>query len=76
MTNIILQHFDGQLRELDKLSVSNIQQYAEMVGADYKMIVGKPFNTRLTSACQKVHMISAEFDQYDDVMMLLNWNHL
>ena len=70
MTNIILQHFDGELRELDKLSIANIQQYAQMVGADYKLIVGKPFNPRLTSPCQKVHMISEEFDQYEDVLML------
>ena len=31
MVNIILQHFDGKLRELDKLSMANIQEYAELV---------------------------------------------
>ena len=36
MKNIILQHFDGELRPLDKLSMKNIQAYAEMVGAEYK----------------------------------------
>ena len=38
MKNLILQHFDGELRELDKLSIRNIQQYAEMVGADYNLV--------------------------------------
>jgi len=27
MVNVILQHFDGELRELDKLSMANIQEY-------------------------------------------------
>ena len=31
MRNIILQHFDGKLRELDKLSMNNIKEY------DYKI---------------------------------------
>ena len=38
MTNIILQHFDGKLRELDVLSVDNIKKYAEMVGAEYHLV--------------------------------------
>ena len=29
MKNIILQHFDGELRELDKLSITNIQEYID-----------------------------------------------
>lgn len=70
MTNIILQHFNGELRELDKHSVENIQQYAKLVGADYKLITGKPFNSQLTDPCQKVHLISEEFDSYDNVLML------
>lgn len=70
MTNIILQHFDGELRELDKLSMVNIQQYAKMVGADYRLITGRPFREHLTSPCQKVHMLDSEFDNYDDMLML------
>lgn len=68
--NIILQHFDGELRELDKLSMSNIKAYADMVGADYRFIEGKPFNTNLTPACQKVYIIDEIFDEYDQVLML------
>jgi hypothetical protein len=70
MVNIILQHFDGELRELDKLSMANIQEYAKLVNADYKLITGKPFRKHLTSPCQKVHMLHEEFDDYDDVLML------
>jgi hypothetical protein len=70
MKNLILQHFDGELRELDKLSIGNIQQYAELVGAEYKLITGRPFRGYLTAPCQKVHMLSEEFDEYDNVLML------
>ena len=70
MNNIILQHFDGELRPLDKLSMENIQAYAEMVGADYKLVVGKPFRRHLTAPCQKVYMIDQTWDDYDDVLML------
>jgi len=68
--NIILQHFDGELRELDKLSMANIQEYAQMVGAEYRLITGKPFSPVLTAPCQKLQMIQPEFDRYDDVLML------
>ena len=70
MKNLIIQHFDGELRDLDKLSIKNIQEYAEMVGAEYQLIRGKPFRKHLTSPCQKVHMINQEFDEYDQVLML------
>jgi hypothetical protein len=68
--NIILQHFDGDLRPLDELSIDNIQRYAEMVGAKYQLVRGKPFRKHLTAPCQKVHMIHEEFDEYDQVLML------
>lgn len=68
--NIILQHFDGELRELDYLSIANIKQYAEMVGAEYELVTGKPFDETLTAPCQKVCMIEKEFDVYDNVLML------
>ena len=70
MANIILQHFNGNLRELDVLSVDNIKKYAKMVGAEYHLVTGKPFREHLTSPCQKVHMLDEEFDGYDQVLML------
>ncbi len=70
MRNIILQHFDGEMRPLDYESMWNIMDYADMVDADYKLVLGKPFRENLTNACQKVHMLHEEFDNYDDVLML------
>jgi len=70
MKNIILQHFNGTLGELENLSVANIQQYAKFVEADYRLITGKPFNVNLTDPCQKMHMLHKEFDDYDTVLML------
>ena len=37
------------LRELDKLSIDNIRNYADMVGAEYQLITGKPFRKHLTA---------------------------
>ena len=70
MKNIILQHFDGKLGELEELSVKNISQYAESINAEYRLIRGKPFRDHLTQACQKVYMIDEEFDEYDKVCMV------
>jgi hypothetical protein len=68
--NIILQHFDGELRELDKLSIANIKDYAKMIGADYKLIIGKPFRSHLVSPCQKVYVLNEEWNNYEQVLML------
>jgi hypothetical protein len=70
MKNLILQHFDGELRELDKLSIENIKKYAELVSVDYKLITGRPFRKHLTSPCQKVIVIDEQFDEWDNVLML------
>jgi len=70
MRNIILQHFDGEMRPLDYESQWNIMDYADMIDADYKLILGKPFRENLTNACQKVHMLHEEFDEWDNVLML------
>lgn len=68
--NIILQHFNGTLRELDKLSKDNIENYANKIGADYKLLTGKPFREHLTNPCQKAFCIDKAFDKYDNVLML------
>lgn len=70
MKNIILQHFDGKLRELDSLSLENIKAYAHQIGADHKLVEGKPFRSHLTGPCQKAHCISDVWDDYDNVLML------
>ena len=70
MRNIILQHFDGEMRPLDYESQWNIMDYADTIDADYRLVEGKPFRENLTNACQKVHMIHEEFDEWDNVLML------
>ena len=40
MKNIILQHYTGELGELEKLSRDNIKKYAEFCGAEYQLIRG------------------------------------
>ena len=72
MRNIILQHFDkfDNMRELDKKSQKNIQEYAVQVGADYSLVLGMPFRDHLTAPCQKVYMIDEEYDDYDNVLMV------
>lgn len=70
MPNLIMQHFAGELRELDKLSIENIKQYASRIGADYDLLLGFPFRKHLTPPCQKVYMLSSKYDAYDKVLML------
>ena len=68
--NIILQHWTGDVNELTVLSTANISRYAERVGADYKLLRGNVFHPTLSPPCQKLHMLSKEFDGYDMVVML------
>lgn len=70
MSNIILQHFTGQLRDLDMLSIKNIRAYASRIGAEYKFISGQVFRDWLTPPCQKLIMLDEQFDEYDNVVML------
>ena len=70
MRNIILQHFTGKLRTLDKLSVENISAYAERIGVEYQFVEGQVFREHLTPPCQKVHILDEKWDEYDDVLML------
>lgn len=70
MTNIILQHFAGELRELDKLSIQNIQEYANRIDVEYELVLGYPFRLFLTPPCQKAVLIDEKYDKYDKVLML------
>jgi hypothetical protein len=70
MKNIILQHYDGELGELEKLSIANIQKYAKYIGVEYRFIEGKPFHPELSPPCQKVYLLNEIFDDYETVIML------
>jgi len=70
MVNIIIQHFTGDMGELEKASVLNIGDYAASIGAEYKLLYGQVFREDMTTPIQKMHMLSEEFDDYDDLVML------
>lgn len=70
MKNIILQHFTGKLRPLDKLSIENIKAYAERIDVEYQFVEGQVFREHLTPPCQKAFVIDEKWDEYDDVLML------
>lgn len=70
MKNIILQHWNGPLRELEKISVQSMKDYAEYVGADYKLLTGHPFDDRYSDQLQKLAMFNEEFDEYDNTLMV------
>ena len=62
MKNIILQHWNGPLGELEKLSSENIKAYAEKCEADYELVTGLPFRTGLSSQSQKLCMLDEKYD--------------
>lgn len=70
MKNIILQHWTGNLGELEKLSQESIQEYADYCGADYRLLRGSVFDKSLSSQSQKLAMLTEEFDDYDTVVMM------
>lgn len=68
--NIILQHWTGELGEIEKLSSVNIRQYAEKVGAEYRLLRGDVFRPGMVPQCQKLFMLDASLDEYETVVML------
>lgn len=70
MVNIILQHYTGELGELEEASVANMQQYAASVGAEYELVRGNLFNPGFTTPIQKLYMLDSVWDEYDTVVML------
>ena len=70
MKNIILQHWTGDLGELEERSKANIEEYAKQCDADYSLIRGDVFRKGMTSPCQKLIMLDEQFDEYDIVVMM------
>jgi len=77
MRNIILQHYNGPLSEVAKLSVENIKRYADFCGAEYQLVTGEPFElvqgikgSGRSGACHKVHCLDEKWDDYDQVLMI------
>jgi hypothetical protein len=69
MKNIILQHYTGEMGELEHLSVANISRYADKCGADYKLVLGNVFSPELSPEFQKLFILDACWDNYDNVAM-------
>lgn len=70
--NIILQHWSGPKNPLVKYSEAAYREYAERIGAEYRMVEGDAFSTNPVFAppCQKMCMLNEEFDEYDQVLMV------
>lgn len=68
--NIILQHWSGPKIEVADESFANIRAYARRIGADYCLISGETFRPGLYPAYQKMVMLSAMWDEYEDVCMI------
>lgn len=70
MKKLLLQHWSGEIPEIVALSHLAMSAYADSIGADYVMLRGARFDERLTAPCQKLAMLSEEWDGYDDVCMV------
>ena len=70
MTNIILQHWTGEMDALGIASSANIARYAEKIGADYKLLRGNVLDASFNPPMQKLFMLDESFDEYDIVVML------
>tara|TARA_A100001011_G_scaffold297340_1_gene310012 strand:- start:1678 stop:2358 length:681 start_codon:yes stop_codon:yes gene_type:complete len=70
MKNIILQHYTGELGELEKLSQANMIKYAEFCGAEYELVQGDVFTEGLKTCGQKMYMLDSKWDEYDIVVMI------
>jgi hypothetical protein len=68
--NILLQHWTGELGELERLSSVNIANYAKRMGAEYGLLRGNVFKADLKPPCQKIYMLDKEFDAYETVVMV------
>jgi len=70
MKNLILQHYSGDIDPLARLSIENIEEYADLNWNDYKLLRGPVFNASLSPQCQKLAILDEQFDDYDNVVML------
>ena len=70
MKKIILQHWNGPMREMEKISVQSMKDYASYLGVEYRLLEGHPFKRGLSSQLQKLAMFNEEFDEYDTTLMV------
>jgi len=70
MTNIILQHWNGDLPQWAKLAKKSVEQYADRIGCKYELVTGHPLGKKLGPNPQKLVYVTEKYDQYDKVLML------
>lgn len=70
MKRLILQHYTGPTKMLERLSIANIRKFAERTGADYRFLSGNVFSDELSPPMQKLVMLDERFDDYDVVVMM------
>jgi len=68
--DILLQHYTGDLGELEILSSENISAYANKIGAEYELVLGNKFRPNLAPQIQKLVMLDEKYDEYDYVVMV------
>ncbi len=66
----ILQHWTGELRELEELSRDTFQEYADWCGADYELVLGNQVSDQLAPQSQKMIALDERYDDYDVVVMV------
>lgn len=67
--NLLLQHWHGELGELERASMMAMSQYAAEHGAEYELVQGEPLGPGLAVQMHKLHALDARFDTYDVVAM-------
>lgn len=70
MTNIILQHWVGDLPPWATLARETMQRYASAIGADYELVQGYPVGPQHGPYSQKLHYLNEKYDKYDQVLMI------
>jgi hypothetical protein len=70
MKTIIFQHYTGVLSEIAKLSINNMKKYATRIGSEYKFLEGNVYHPGMSPPCQKMHMLSPLWDEYDYTLMV------
>lgn len=70
MSRLLLQHWTGEIPEIVALSTEAMADYSLRIGADYLFIRGNQWDDRLSAPCNKLIMLSEDYDDYDDVSMV------
>jgi hypothetical protein len=68
--NLLLQHWHGELGELELASQIAMVEYADKHGAEYDFIHGEPLGPGLAPQMHKLYALDKRFDKYDAVVVV------